>query len=284
MSFGICGLEFAGLADNMSTTSKIKSYWSNKFVLITGASSGLGSALVEALAPYHIHFCLLSRREERMKELATKLKSSGSSFWIRGCDVRDRQAVYSAINAFHRETGRIDVAWVNSGIGANTSFEKWDWDQVESVLDTNLKGAIYTIRACLEIMVPQGNGTIIGIGSATSMRGLPTRGIYGLTKIGLDYFMESLAAEFPQLQFTTIHPGFVDTEINRGQGYRIWLLPPEKAARLMIRAVASKKKLYIYPFRMKLLYHFIRRLPASMYRSLARQIILHHYDRKENPN
>ncbi|MDZ7264292.1 MAG: SDR family NAD(P)-dependent oxidoreductase [candidate division KSB1 bacterium] len=268
----------------MSTTSKIKSYWSNKFVLITGASSGLGSALVEALAPYHIHFCLLSRREERMKELATKLKSSGSSFWIRGCDVRDRQAVYSAINAFHRETGRIDVAWVNSGIGANTSFEKWDWDQVESVLDTNLKGAIYTIRACLEIMVPQGNGTIIGIGSATSMRGLPTRGIYGLTKIGLDYFMESLAAEFPQLQFTTIHPGFVDTEINRGQGYRIWLLPPEKAARLMIRAVASKKKLYIYPFRMKLLYHFIRRLPASMYRSLARQIILHHYDRKENPN
>lgn len=260
--------------------SKLTSYWRNKSVLITGASSGLGYALVEALAPYQIHFCLLSRREDRMKELAAKWKSSGSRFWIRGCDVRDRQVLYSAINDFHREAGRLDIAWVNSGIGANTSFQKWNWDKVESVIDTNLTGAIYTIRACLEIMVPQNSGTIIGIGSAVAMRGLPTRGIYGLTKIGLDYFMESLAAELPQIQFTTIHPGFVDTEINQGQGYRIWLLPPEKAARLMIKAVARRKRIFIYPYRMKLLFRLIRLLPAPLYISLARKIILQRYEKK----
>lgn len=261
-------------------STKLTSCWQNKSVLITGASSGLGAALVEALAPYQITFCLLSRREQRMHELAAKLSTSGSRFWIRGCDVRDRQAVYSAIHDFYRETGRLDVAWVNSGIGANTSFQKWDWDKVESVIDTNLKGAIYTIRACLEIMVPQNAGTIVGIGSATSMRGLPTRGIYGLTKIALDYFMESLAAEFPQIQFTTIHPSFVDTEINRGKGYRIWLMTPEKAARLMIAAVARKKKVYIYPFRMMLLYRFIRLVPAALYRSMARKIIMQRYESK----
>jgi len=149
------------------------------------------------------------------------------------------------------------------------------------VIDTNLKGAIYTIRACLEIMVPQQSGAIIGIGSAVSMRGcLPTRGIYGLTKIGLDYLMESLASELPQIQFTTIHPGFVDTEINQGQSHRIWLMTPEKAARLMIKAVAKRKKVFIYPYRMKLLYRIIRMLPAALYISLARKIIAHRYEMK----
>lgn len=261
-------------------TNQLTSYWQNKSILITGASSGLGWALVEALAPYQVSFCLLSRREERLQELAARLKHSGSTFWHRACDVRDRQAVYSAIHDYHRESGRLDIAWVNCGIGANTSFLKWDWEKVEAVIDTNLKGALYTIRACLEIMVPQASGTIIGIGSATSMRGLPTRGIYGLTKIGLDYFMESLAAELPQIQFTTIHPGFVDTEINQGQGYRIWLMSPETAARKMIKAVARRKQRYSYPIRMKLLFHLIRLLPASWYFSLARQIILQRYEKK----
>jgi short-subunit dehydrogenase len=260
--------------------TKLTSYWQNKSVLITGASSGLGWAIVEALAPYQINFCLLSRRAEPMKELADQLKDSGSTFWIRSCDVRNRAEVYSAINDFYHQHGRLDIAWVNSGISTNSSFQKWNWEKIESVIDTNLKGAIYTTRACLEIMVPQQSGTIIAIGSAVSMRGIPTRGIYGLTKIALDYFMESLRGEFPEIQFSTIHPGFVDTPINQGQDYRIWLMSPQKAAHLMIKAVTRKKKVYIYPFRMKLLYRLIRLLPASIYLSMARKIISRQYQKE----
>ncbi len=249
--------------------------------MVTGASSGLGWAIVEALAPYQINFCLLSRREKELQQLADKLKNSGSTFWIRACDVQNREAVYSAINDFFHETGRLDVAWVNSGIGTNSSFQKWNWEKVESVIDTNLKGAIYTIRACLEIMMPQNSGTIIGIGSAVAMRGVPTRGIYGLTKIGLEYFIESLAAELPQIQFTLIHPGFVDTPINQGSSHhRIWLLTQEKAARLMINAVEHRKKVYIYPLRMKVLFHFMRMLPLPIYLWLARKIITEQYREK----
>jgi len=256
---------------------KLESYWQNKTVLITGVSSGIGLALVEALAPYQVNFCLLSRREEKMRELSRKLQDSGSKFWFKSCDVRNRIEVYSAIEEFFRQYGRIDIAWVNSGIGTNSSFSHWDWEKVESVIDTNLKGAIYTIRACLEIMVSQNSGTIVGVGSAVSMRGVPTRGIYGLTKIGLAYFMESLAVEFPQLKFITIHPGFVDTPINAGKSYRIWLMTPDKAAELMIRAVARRKRVYIYPLRMKLLYYFIRILPTPLYLTLARKIIKPYY-------
>lgn len=246
-------------------------YWSGKSVLITGASSGLGWALTEALAPFQIKFCLLSRRQEKIQELADILKESGSTFWIRACDVRNRDQVLTVVQDFKNEFGRLDVAWVNSGISTDSSFANWHWEKVEATLDTNLKGAIYTTYACLKVMVPQQSGVIVGIGSAASMRGLPTRGVYSLTKISFTYFLESMAAELPQIQFTIIHPGFVDTPINQGNSNRFWLLTPEKAAQLMIKAVAKRKRVFIYPFRMNLLYRVVHILPSFFYRWMARK-------------
>ncbi len=252
---------------------KLTSYWTNKSVLITGASSGLGWALTEALAPFKIKFCLLSRREEKLKELANKLKDSGSTFWLRACNVRNRDEVLSAVRDFHQHAGRIDAAWVNSGISQDSSFQNWEWDKFENIIDTNLKGAIYTIQACLEVMVPQKSGAIVGIGSAASMRGLPSRGVYSLTKMSLDYFLQSKAAELPDIQFTMIHPGFVDTPINAGNPNRFWLLTPEKAAQIMINAVAKRRRMIIYPFRMKLLYRLVQATPRPLFLWLARKTL-----------
>lgn len=251
----------------------LAAYWSGKAVLITGASSGLGAAIAEALAPYRVQLGLLSRRVEEMHALAEKHKNSGSTFWVKACDVRNREEVLAAVRAFHAHAGRLDAVWVNSGIGGDTSFRKWNYEKMESMIDTNLKGAIYTIMASLEIMAPQNSGTIIGICSAASMRGVGARGVYSLTKIGLTYFIESMAVELPQLQFTTIHPGFVDTAINRGNPNRMWLMTPERAAQLMIKAVAKRKRVYIYPWQMKIFYRLVRALPTRLYRWLAHKAL-----------
>ncbi|PWT87739.1 MAG: hypothetical protein C5B54_11800 [Acidobacteria bacterium] len=250
-------------------------YWTGKTVLITGASSGLGAALTEALAPYRIQFCLVSRRLEPMQNLVSKLSNTSSKFALQPCDVRNREKVQSVIDDFVRQAGRLDVTWINSGIGSETSFQNWNWDAVEQTLDTNLKGAIYTAHACLTHMAAQNHGTIVAISSAAAMRGLPATAIYSITKVGLAYYMESIACEFPQLQFTTIFPGYVDTPINQENPNRFWLMTAEKAAQLMIKAVAAGKREYIYPFRMKLLFHLIRALPPSLYRKIGhRQIHL----------
>ena len=253
--------------------SKLESYWHGKTVLITGASSGLGWAVTEALAPYGVHFALLSRREEKMRELVEQLRDTPSRFWFRSVDVRDREQVYAAVRDFVAEAGRLDVAWVNSGIGGSTAFDRWDWEHVEAMIDTNLKGAIYTTMACLEQMVSQGYGTIVGIGSASSMRGLPGRGIYSVTKIALHYYLESLMPELPQIQFTIIHPGFVDTPINQNNPNRFWLLQPPEAARLMITAVAKGKRVYIYPLKMRLLYRLVHALPMRTYLWVGRKML-----------
>jgi len=251
----------------------IKEYWSNRKVLITGASSGLGAALVRELAQYQVHFGLFSRRIEPMQQLQSELQNSGSKFFIRSCDVQNREQVEECVDAFVAEAGGLDVAWVNSGIAGDTSFRQWDWKVVEDIIDTNLMGAMYTTMACLRHMTTQKAGAIVAISSAAAMRALPGRGIYSMTKIGLEAFIEGIATELPEIHFTTIYPGFVDTPINQNNPRRFWLMQPDKAAQLMIKAVAQRKKVYIYPFRMKLLFHLVRSLPAFVYRPVARRLI-----------
>ncbi|MCH9008623.1 SDR family NAD(P)-dependent oxidoreductase [candidate division KSB1 bacterium] len=251
---------------------RLRSYWQNKTVLITGASSGLGWAITAALAEYGVHFGLLSRRKEKLQELAEKLSDSGSRFWYKACDVQDREQVATAIREFRETAGRLDVAWVNSGIGGDSSFENWNWDNFEAMIDTNLKGAIYTARTCLEIMVEQKAGALVGIGSASAMRGLPGRSVYGLTKIALEYYLVGQAAELPEVQFTIIHPGFVDTPINSGNHNRFWLQTPKRAAQIMIKAVADGKHMLIFPRRMAALFRLVRMLPLPAYLWLARKL------------
>lgn len=248
-------------------------YWTGKTVLITGASSGLGYALVEALAPYRVHFCLLSRRVEPMQELAAKFANSGSQFWLRACDVQKRPEVEVAIADFVKVAGRLDVAWVNSGIGGETSYRKWDWQRVESLIDTNLKGALYTAHTCLQYMVPQNHGTLVGISSVAAMRGLAGRPVYSFTKLAVAYYMEAMAAELPQIQFTTIYPGFVDTAINHKNPNRLWLMTPGRAAQLMITVVAKRKREYIYPWQMRWIFRLVRVLPAGIYRWVGGKMI-----------
>ncbi len=254
-------------------SNRLRDYWRGKTVLITGASSGLGAAVTAALAPFGVKFGLLSRREEKLQELANRLSKSGSWFWIRACDVRRREEVFAAVNDFQKAAGRIEAAWVNSGVVADSSFRKWKWENYDNLIDTNLNGAIYTTMACLQIMVPQKSGTIIGIGSAASMRGLGARGVYSLTKIGLHYFLESMAVELPEIQFTMIHPGFVDTPINQGNPNRFWLMQPPQAAQRMIKAVAKRKRVVIYPLPMKVLYRLTQIVPAGLYRKVAQRAI-----------
>ncbi|MDQ7063816.1 MAG: SDR family NAD(P)-dependent oxidoreductase [candidate division KSB1 bacterium] len=250
----------------------LRKYWQGKRILITGASSGLGWALAEALAPFGVHLGLMSRREQKLQELAETLRDTGSRFWIRACDVRQREAVIRAVQDFAAEASGLDVVWANSGVGYESSMRHWEWDEIEAMLDTNLKGAIYTIKAALDVMVPQRSGTVVGICSAASMRGLPLHGIYSVTKIGLAYFMESMAVELPSIQFTTIHPGYVDTPINAGNPNRFWLLQPPEAAQKMIRAVAKKKHVYTYPWQMMLLYRLVHAVPAWIYVPVMRKM------------
>ncbi|MCA9733534.1 MAG: SDR family NAD(P)-dependent oxidoreductase [Deferribacteres bacterium] len=258
----------------MAKSDLLQAYWQNKTVLITGASSGLGIAITKALAPYHVTFGLLSRRKDKMVELAESLSQGNSRFWIRVCDVQDREDVYEAVNEFKEYAGRIDVVWVNAGVGAKSNLFKWEWESFESCMQTNLMGAVYTTKASLEVMIPQNHGAIVAISSVASMRGLPGSSAYSMTKIALNTMMESLATQARDIQFTSILPGWVETPMTAGRKNLWWLIPADKAAQKMITAVARKKFKYIYPWQMFLLYHAMRSLPTGFYIKAARKLFM----------
>jgi short-subunit dehydrogenase len=114
---------------------------------------------------------------------------------------------------------------------------------------------------------------VTGITSGAAMGGLGGRSIYSSTKVALAYYLESMAAELPTIQFTTIYPGFVDTPINKTNPNRMWLMTPERAAPIMCRAVETSKLDYVFPWKMRLLFHMVRALPRWLYRRIARRAI-----------
>ncbi len=251
---------------------RTQTFWQNKRIFITGTTSGLGLAVVQALASLPVTIGMFSRNAEKLKAIAESLKEHPARLWWQAGDVREREAVEAAIQGFGDFAGGLDVVWANSGISLDTRQVKWQWDAYQAIIETNLHGAIYTIHAGLQAMGgPQARGHVVGIASAASMRGLPGRGIYSLTKIGLAYYLESLVAEFPGVSFHIIHPGFVDTPINQGNPNRFWLIHPPQAAEIMLRDVARGKKRIIYPWQMKVLYHLIHCLPEPLYYWLARK-------------
>jgi short-subunit dehydrogenase len=158
---------------------------------------------------------------------------------------------------------------VNSGVGGETSFYKWNWNHVNEMIDTNFRGAIHTVEASLRVMALQNHGCIVGISSVAAMRGLPQRTIYGSTKLAFANYLEGVAIEHPDLQFTTIYPGFIDTPLNQGQPNRFWLMTPEIGAKKIIRAVAKKKIEYIFPWQMCMIFYFSRITPTFIYRWLS---------------
>lgn len=264
-----------------SSERLLQRFWGGKSVLVTGASSGLGWAVVEALAPYGVDFGLLARREERLKELAGRLQSTPSRFWIRRCDVTHREEVEQAVADFAQEMGRIDVGWINSGVAADTYRDRYRWEVIEKGIDTNFKGAVYTVRACLDAMSRQGRGTVVAISSVAAMRGLPIASIYSATKVALLSYIEGMAIEYPEIQFTTILPGYVDTPINRGNPGRFFLMQPEEAAQIMIKGVAHGKRIVIFPWQMRCIFHLVRAIPSGVYLPVARRLYLKRRPRKE---
>ena len=243
-------------------------YWNGKSIFITGASSGLGWALALELAKYDVHLGLTARREEKLIALKKQIlaKYPERKVWTHSLDVQQRADVESCVTQFCEAAGGLDCLWANSGVGEETSFRQWSWQEAEDMIDTNIKGAIYTVEAGLKQMVPKQKGTIVGLSSAAAMAGMPGTSIYCMTKAALSCYLEAVAAEHPALQVTTICPGFVDTPINQNNPKRFWLLTPELAAVMMMTAVAKRRARYIYPFKMKLVFHFVQLLPLRLLR------------------
>lgn len=184
---------------------------SGRVALVTGASGGIGAAVARSLAEQGVGLGLASR--------------SGGDLGIDGsiaapCDVRDRAAVGAFVEQTVARFGRLDIVIANAGVGAYGPFLELDPGSLEEMLDTNVKGTIYTIRAALPHLLESDRADIVTVASEAGRRGLPFEAVYSASKFAQVGFTRALDHELrPQgVRCTNVCPGGVATDFAMGRG------------------------------------------------------------------
>ncbi len=215
-----------------------------KVALITGASGGIGAAVARRLHEEGASVGLLSRRGDDLGlERALGVV----------CDVRSRDAVAEATEAIALHFGRIDIAVANAGVGAYGDFLDLDPEQVELMIDVNLKGTLYTAAAALPHLIDSGAGDFLSMASVAGLRGLPGEAVYNASKFGQLGFTRALDHELRErgVRCTCICPGGVHTDFAMGTGRTEGdselegMMSPDEVADVVLFTVTRPRRLRI---------------------------------------
>jgi 3-oxoacyl-[acyl-carrier protein] reductase len=182
---------------------------SERVAFVTGASRGVGAAVARAFHGDGMRVALASRSGDDLDGIGLGLE----------CDVRDPDAVSAAVEATVSEFGRLDVVVANAGVGAYGPFLDMDPDDVEAMIDVNLKGTLYTARFTLPHLI-ESKGDFVSLASVAGLRAFPGEAVYNASKFGMLGFTRSLDHELRELgvRATNVAPGGVATDFAMGSG------------------------------------------------------------------
>jgi NADP-dependent 3-hydroxy acid dehydrogenase YdfG len=189
---------------------------SNKIVLITGATSGIGEATARILAKNNFSLIICGRRKDRLDKLSKELSGSTKVTSLT-FDVRDRAGVSKAVASLPAEWKKIDVLINNAGnahgLDPIQSGNVDDWD---AMMDINVKGLLYVTREVLPGMVERQGGHVINIGSIAGKEVYPNGNVYSASKFAVDALTRGMRLDLNAagIKVTAIHPGLVDTEFS----------------------------------------------------------------------
>src|SRR4030095_2560320 len=226
------------------------SYWTNKVVMLTGASSGIGRGLAVAIASRGARVGLIARRASVLDEVALEIKSSGGSALPIAADVQEAEALRSAARQVTKTFGPIDILIANAGTGTTTHASKLQPDEIRNVLEVNVIGAANSVAAVLPEMVSRGKGHLVAIASLAAYRGVAKSGAYCASKAALSALFESLRIDLrgSGVNVTIIYPGFIRTPLTKGRARMPYLLDLDDAVEKMIKAIERQKRSYSFPW------------------------------------
>jgi len=143
-----------------------------KVAVVTGASRGIGAAVARALDAQGVRLGLGSRSGDGL----------GLDAVARRCDVRDPQQVESLVSATVERFGGLDILVANAGVGSYGPFLELDPGHVEEMIDVNLKGTVYAVRAALPHLLERGRGDIVAVASVAGLRAFPHESVYNASR------------------------------------------------------------------------------------------------------
>jgi NADP-dependent 3-hydroxy acid dehydrogenase YdfG len=183
---------------------------SNKVVLITGASSGIGEAAARELAKSGAKLMLGARRSDRLERLADEL---GANVAWQPLDVTDRASFGGFVAAAEERFGSVDVLINNAGVMPLSPLAALKTDEWDRMIDVNIRGVLNGIASVLPRFAARGSGHLINVASVAAHHVFPSTAVYSGTKYAVWAITEGLRQEHQNLRATIISPGVVETEL-----------------------------------------------------------------------
>jgi NAD(P)-dependent dehydrogenase (short-subunit alcohol dehydrogenase family) len=166
-----------------------------KVVVVTGASAGLGRAIVREFAKQRCRLVLIARNEEALRVAADEVKELGSQALVIPLDVSDGEAVERAADLIEREFGPIDV-WVNNAmVSVFSPAIDMEFAEYRRVTDVTYLGYVYGTLAAVRRMRKRNSGVVVQVGSALAYRAIPNQSAYCAAKHAVKGFTQSLRCE-----------------------------------------------------------------------------------------
>ncbi len=244
------------------------SYWTNKVVMITGASSGIGRGVALEIASRGANIGLVARRESLLEELAGEITAPNVKAVSAAADVRDAKAVREAADRFRKELGPIDVLIANAGIGTVDHVIKLQPEHAAEVMGINVLGAVNSVAAVAPEMVARGQGRLVAISSLAAYRGLAKSAAYCASKAALTSYFESVRIDLRHtgVDVTIIHPGFIKTPLTAGRKAKMpYLMELNYGVKKIVSAIEKGKKIYAFPWQLASLARLGLVMPVAMY-------------------
>jgi short-subunit dehydrogenase len=258
--------------------------FAGRVVLVTGASSGIGAALAREFARQGADLVLAARRLSRLADLAVELRTTGRRALAVSCDVTEDGAVEEAVRQGLDTFGRLDVAVANAGFGVVGPFERLALEDYRRQFETNVFGVLRTASAALPAL-RRSRGTLVIVGSVSGHVPTPGASAYAMSKAAVHALAGSLRAEAltDGVGVVLVSPGFVESEIRRVDNRGVhhpdardtvppWLVvPADRAARVIVRAVAHRRREVIVTGHGKVVVWLARHLPSALAFALERR-------------
>jgi NAD(P)-dependent dehydrogenase (short-subunit alcohol dehydrogenase family) len=264
--------------------------FSGRVAAITGAGSGIGRALANALARHGAHLALSDIDDTGLAETVAQCEGFGVKITSEHLDVAYRDAVYAWADRVVADHGRVNLIINNAGVALGATVESMSYEDFEWLMNINFWGVVYGTKAFLPYLKQAGEGHIVNLSSVFGLISVPSQSAYNAAKFAVRGFTDTLRMELEiegaNVSVTTVHPGGIKTNIARNarmdpsirdvagdpekaaaEFERAFITSPEKAAEQILAAVRRDRRRALIGPDAKAI-DLVSRLPAGVYQSI----------------
>ncbi len=264
--------------------------FSGRVAALTGAGSGIGRSLANALARQGAHLALSDIDDVGLAETVAQCEGFGVKITSEHLDVADRDAVYAWSEHVASDHERVNLVINNAGVALGATVESMSYEDFEWLMNINFWGVVYGSKAFLPYLKQSGEGHIVNVSSVFGLISFPSQSAYNAAKFAVRGFSDALRMELEieraGVSVTTIHPGGIKTNIARNARMdasiadvagdpekatrdfeRAFITSPDKAASQILTAVRRDRRRALIGPDAKVI-DLVSRLPATLYQSV----------------